>query len=434
MSGQSSLTDEPSAFSASGLKRNPFAHPFMFATGIEGSYPVIAGPHGERIRRDEFRETGHYDRWREDFALVKDLGIRFLRYGPPYYATHLGPGRYDWSFADETFAELERLGIEPIADLCHFGVPDWVGDFQNDDWPRLFAEYAVAFARRYPQVRLYTPVNEISVTARYSGLRGWWNERKKSDAAFTRALRNCARATILAEEAILRVRRTPLFVQSESTEYYHPVEPDSLGRADFCNELRFVPLDLVYGVQVSARMFEYLEDGGFPRDDYHWCMAHGGALKPYCIMGNDYYAVNEHRVPSGNAEITRAGRVFGYYVITREYYERYHLPVMHTETNQRSMPDAVAWLEEQWSNVVRLKLDGVPIIGFTWYGLVDQVDWDSLLNEYKHRINPLGLFDLDRKPRPVAAHYKELAERWRDIRALESRGLDAADGQAASSK
>ena len=72
---------------------------------------------------------------------------------------------------------MRRLGIEPIADLCHFGVPDWVGSFQNPDWPGYFAEYARAFARRYPWVSRYTPVNEIFVAARFSGQYGWWNER-----------------------------------------------------------------------------------------------------------------------------------------------------------------------------------------------------------------------------------------------------------------
>ena len=67
----------------------------------------------------------------EDFARVKELGLEFLRYGPPYYRTHCAPGKYDWNFADETFSELKRLGITPIVDLCHFGVPDWIGDFQN---------------------------------------------------------------------------------------------------------------------------------------------------------------------------------------------------------------------------------------------------------------------------------------------------------------
>lgn len=42
-----------------------------------------------------------------------------------------GEGRYDWGFADATFAGLKRRNIVPIVDLCHFGVPDWIGNFQN---------------------------------------------------------------------------------------------------------------------------------------------------------------------------------------------------------------------------------------------------------------------------------------------------------------
>src|SRR5689334_3957251 len=81
-------------------------------------------------------KCGHYTHWRRDFGCVEELGIRFLRYGPPLHRTWVGDQRYDWAFADETFAELRRRGIVPIADLCHFGVPDWVGDFQNPRLPR----------------------------------------------------------------------------------------------------------------------------------------------------------------------------------------------------------------------------------------------------------------------------------------------------------
>ena len=97
---------------------------FLFATGIEGSYPVISDGHGGTERYDQMEASDHYRRWREDFALVRELGIDFLRYGPQLYLTLTGPGRFNWSFADETFAEIRRLGITPIVDLCHFGVPD----------------------------------------------------------------------------------------------------------------------------------------------------------------------------------------------------------------------------------------------------------------------------------------------------------------------
>jgi hypothetical protein len=49
-------------------------------------------------------------------------------------------------------------------------------------------------------------------------------------------------------------------------------------------------------------------------------------------MGNDYYVTNEHLVHE-DGTWTAAGEIFGYYVITHQYFERYRLPVMHTETN-----------------------------------------------------------------------------------------------------
>ena len=146
---------------------------FWFATGIECSYPTI--DHGQ-TRRDQLEECGHYRYWREDFGLVKELGLKYLRYGLPYHRVHLGPGQYDWGFADLVMAEMRRLEITPILDLLHFGVPDWLGNFQNPALPVHFAEYAEAVAERYPWVRCYTPVNEIYVTARMSAKDGLWNE------------------------------------------------------------------------------------------------------------------------------------------------------------------------------------------------------------------------------------------------------------------
>lgn len=399
---------------------------FLFATGIENSYPTILDRNGKPLRVDEMAKTGHYDRWREDFALVQELGIHYLRYGPPYHLTHRGPGRYDWGFCDDAFRELHRLGIIPIVDLCHFGVPDWIGDFQNPDFPELFAAYASAFSERYPWVRMYTPVNEIYIAATFSAQLGWWNERLRSDTAFVTALKHLVRANLLAEAAILTTRgsRGTLFIQSESTEYFHHSLPEAAVRADFFNEKRFLSLDLCYGNDVSARMYQYLTDNAMTREQYGWFMTEGPRHKPYSVMGNDYYLTNEHMTPV-DGPVSPSGEIFGYYFITRQYYDRYRLPVMHTETNLADAERAPAWLEKEWLNMLRLKQDGVPIIGFTWYSLTDQVDWDTALREDNGRINPLGLYDLDRNIRPVGIAYRELVARWRDILPSESLCLSA---------
>src|SRR5260370_30442828 len=116
----------------------------MLGTGIENSYPVITGPDGSPRRVDEMEKCGHYDRWRDDFALVREMGLRFLRWGPAYYKINPGPGRYDWDWTDEALAELRRLGITPIVDLCHFGVPDWLESFPNYQLPAPLAPYSTS--------------------------------------------------------------------------------------------------------------------------------------------------------------------------------------------------------------------------------------------------------------------------------------------------
>ena len=397
----------------------------MFATGIENSYPTIEW-HGRTIRQDEFAKTRHYDCWREDFGILQELGIAHLRYGPPYFATHLGPGKYDWAFADETLRTLRDRQVTVIADLCHFGVPDWVGNFQNADWPSLFGEYAAAFARRYSWVRFFTPVNEIFVAAAFSAQFGWWNERLASDRAFVTALKHLCQANLLAMRAILAEQPDAIFIQSESTQYVHPDGPECEEAARVQNEKRFLALDLTYGHHVNVTMYEYLRDNGMTRDEYHWFLEHH--VKNRCVMGNDYYATNENTVHR-DGSMTPSGEVLGYYPITQQYFARYRLPVMHTETNGLGGQDAVHWLYKEWANVHRLKQDGVPLVGFTWYSLQDQVDWDTGLREDNGRVNPLGLCDLDRRIRPVGHAYRKLIAQWRDTLPTESNVLRICPGE-----
>ena len=384
----------------------------MFCTGIENSVPTIDGG---KTRIDEMLSCGHYDRWREDFQLITDLGLQFLRYGPPIHTTWAGPGKYDWAWADQTFADLKRRNIVPIVDLCHFGVPDWIGNFQNPDFPVLFADYAKAFAKRFDWRQLYTPINEMYICAMFSAKYGWWNEQLTTDQSFVTALKHIVKANVLAMQAIIEVRPDAIFIQSESSEYFHATNPSAIAQAEHLNEMRFLSLDLNYGKRVDSSMYQYLLDSGMTREEYDFFPANH--LKQHCIMGNDYYVTNEHRV-AADGSTCPAGEVFGYDGITHQYHHRYRLPVMHTETNLAQGPlstEAVDWLWKEWANVLRVRNDGVPIVGFTWFSLTDQTDWDSALREKNNNINPVGLFDLDRKIRPVGVAFKQLIADWRDV-------------------
>ena len=110
----------------------------MFATGIENSYPTI--DHG-KTRVDQMAVCGHYDRWREDFDCVQEIGINYLRYGPPIHKTYLGP-------------EQVRLGIRR-PDLRRF-------EEARDHADRRFVPFRRArLARQFPEPRFPAPVRRL---------------------------------------------------------------------------------------------------------------------------------------------------------------------------------------------------------------------------------------------------------------------------------
>jgi beta-glucosidase/6-phospho-beta-glucosidase/beta-galactosidase len=383
---------------------------FFFATGIECSYPTIEQG---RWRRDEMYETRHYDFWQRDFELAREIGASHLRYGPPLHHVFTGPGQYRWELVDEPMTELEAAGPEPIVDLCHFGLSCWLGDFQNPDIADALAEYAGAFAKRYPWVRFYTPVNEMYVCARMSALDGMWNEQRRDDKNFLDAVFNMASACAKMTDAILAIRPDAVFINSESSEYYQACCPDEhiVQRAELENERRFLPLDLLYAHEVCDRVLDLIREHG-REEDYRRFLKR--QVPRRSVLGVDYYEWNEKLIDrDGNPRAL--GELFGWSVIASQYWRRYRRPMMHTETNRIDARDAPRWLWRQWHNVQHVRHSGVPLIGFTWYSLTDQLDWGSAIREPNGRVDPSGLFDLNRDPRPVGLAYRHLIDMHREL-------------------
>jgi beta-glucosidase/6-phospho-beta-glucosidase/beta-galactosidase len=381
----------------------------IFATGIECSYPTVQG--GQR--RDQLAETGHYENWRRDLELCREVGANVVRYGPPYYRMHLGPDRYDWSFTDAVLPAMREMGLTPIIDLCHFGIPDWVGDFQNEDWPELFAAYSGAFAARYSWVRLYTPVNEIYVCARFSAQDGIWNEQLSSPKAMIMSHGIQCKATLLSIEAIREVTPRAVFFQSEACEEFLETHPDTRSEIELLNSMRFITFDFLYGHPPDGHLLDYLFELGVTREQFHWFMEHGRKAAPHCVMGMDYYGGHEQTIDSSGAQ-TSIGPTLGWANIARGYYRRYRKPLMLTETNTGKAEDGPDWLWKTWHNLALLRSEGVPVIGYTWFSLQNQIDWDIRLQEVRGVEVGNGLFKLDRSPNPVAAAFRDLCTRYRD--------------------
>src|SRR3546814_12436055 len=92
-------------------------------------------------------------------------------------------------------------------------------------------------------------------------------------------------------------------------------------------------------------MRTYLRDQGMTDEDHDWFMAQ--PVPRRAILGVDYYEWNEKLVDI-EGRVQSLGELFGWYVIASRYFERYRLPMMHTETNRLDARDGPRWLWRQW--------------------------------------------------------------------------------------
>ncbi len=392
----------------------------IFLTGIEGSDPAVDG-----VRRNQLLEAhDFYSHYQERLEKIADLGITWLRFGPPYSQVHLGRDQYDFSFVDKVLKSCQELGITVFADLLHFGLPDWLHEeqhetpyFQNSYFPAEFARYSETFARRYPDIHYYTPVNEPFVTAFLSAKTGVWNEQRSShwqdDREFVRAAANIAKASILARKAIDHVwveeqrADEPIYLQNESFELAIPV-PGS-GReaeANRFNLRRFVILDLMFGHH-DTTMERYLIEQGLPKAEYHWFMDHGSDKRT--ILGIDHYPWCIHEYQAEKSVDHDVSQPYRLLQLIDEYWQRYPVPLLHTEVNAQP-GESVAICQQTYNVLARLRQEGYPVLGMAWYGDDLQVGWQvALRGPGSYEEYPVGLFYRGEK-QPVADLFAELAE------------------------
>jgi beta-glucosidase len=111
----------------------------------------------------------HYHRYKEDVALMKDIGATAYRFSvawPRIFPEGTGtPNRKGIDFYDRLVDELLAAGIEPFATLYHWDLPQVLqdkGGWQSRDIPEAFAEYAGYVAEQLSdRVTHFFTINEF---------------------------------------------------------------------------------------------------------------------------------------------------------------------------------------------------------------------------------------------------------------------------------
>ncbi|MGW4208193.1 GH1 family beta-glucosidase [Lentzea sp. NPDC004789] len=110
----------------------------------------------------------HYHRWREDVALMTQLGVNAYRFSiawPRIQPTGKGPVNVEGlDFYDRLVDALVDVGIAPVVTLYHWDTPlelEAEGGWLNRDIADRFADYTALVADRLAdRVKLWIPINE----------------------------------------------------------------------------------------------------------------------------------------------------------------------------------------------------------------------------------------------------------------------------------
>ena len=377
---------------------------FLWCTGIEDTFITSLWPQTGRTL-DEYELTGHYERWREDIGLMAHLGVPAARYGIPWHRINPQKGVWSWDWTDAAIERMLEVGIQPIIDLVHYGLPSWIDRaFLNPDFPEYMAEYAGRVAERYKgRVHAYTPLNEPRITAWYCGRIGWWPPFQKSWKGFVAVMSGVCRGIVRTVETLREIDPDILFVHVDATDLYVAAEPALQAEADLRQEIVFLALDLVSGrIGPSHPLFTWLQRQMLREGDFAWFADHAIELP---FIGINLYPMFTYktifRTAAGGMRI-KMSYAGGDLVekLGKLYWERYHAPLFVSETaSVGSVRRRQAWLDDSLASVARLRAAGVPMVGYTWWPLFALVTW-----AYRQGTKPpasylkqMGLWNLDEK-------------------------------------
>jgi len=395
---------------------------FFWAAGIEDTFITFPWPATGRTL-DEYELTGHYERWREDLDLLPEIGIRVVRYGIPWHRIQPTRRSWDWSFADRALERLLELGIEPVVDLVHYGLPAWIEDaYLNPDFPEWMAEYAGRVAERFRgRLYYYTPLNEPRITAWYCGKLGWWPPGRRGWRGFLQVMNAVCRGVVKTVHRLAEVSPEIVPVHVDATDLYETLDPELKAEVHHRQEMVFLALDLISGrVNRAHELYEWVIAKGMTAAQLEWFETWKVGLP---MIGINLYPMFTRKHLWRSSHGLRARMIYadGDLIdqLATKYWERYSAPLFISETaSVGSVRRREAWLQECVGAVRRVRERGIPLLGFTWWPLFALVTWAYRQGRLPpdHYLAQMGLWDLrntesgalERVPTNLVKKYCEL--------------------------
>jgi glycosyltransferase involved in cell wall biosynthesis len=197
--------------------------------------------------------------------------------------------------------------------------------------------------------------------------------------------------------AIRQADPTATVLLVDNVEHYKTRFAELADEVERRNLRRFIVMDLITGrVDKRHPLYEWLTDYGVSEIDLEWFRTNPQTPD---VMGLDYYPHSDWQIDmvNGGVRQRRADNPVGLYGIATEYFARYGLPMIMTETSiEGAKINREIWFETMVEQARKLRSEGIPLLGLFWWPMVDNVDWDGALTHRVGKIHQVGLYNLER--------------------------------------
>lgn len=401
-----------------------------------------------------------YHHYKEDIQLFKEMGLKCLRTSISWSrifpnGTEQEPNEAGLQFYDDLFDELIKNGIEPVVTLSHFEMPynlyKEFGGFGNKDVIPLFVKFAKCVFTRYKdKVTHWMTFNEINNQADgQEDLHVWTNSAmilketdNKEEVVFQAAMNELIASAYAVREG---KKINPNFkigcMMAYVPIYPHSCNPNDMIASLKINERRYFYSDVHVRGEVPSYTQKYWE-----RNNYNIEISEEekAVLKEGTVdyIGFSYYMsgtvstdMTIEGIPNKDFKGTQMVRnpyiessdwgwpidPVGLRYILNTVYQRYNVPLFIVENGFGAYDqlDENNFIKDDYridylsKHIEQMELaiveDGVDVIGYTPWGIIDIVSFGS--GEMEKRYGMIYV-DKDNKGEGTLKRSKKMSFDW----------------------